>query len=174
MKGRQKMRRWRNEQTEGFCSPEAECKAMQLNSFNHLSSLHLWKPDRRIDRLSVCVGPMLSAHSSITSAFPGSSIYWWLEKHERYEAEESVCYTNQFLTGEWTWRILAGRRMECVCLLPWGPEFTMWVLLFKEHRQLWIVLKIAQMLQNPYNIWVYAHVEKNVSMTVLDEFENDQ
>lgn len=101
--------------------------------------------DRRIDRLSVCVGALLSAHSSITSASPGSSVYWWLEMDERYEAEESVCYTNQFLTGEWTWRILAGRRMECVCLLPWGPEFTMWVLLFKEHRQL-------RLLQNCTNV----------------------
>jgi len=43
MEGRQKMKRWRDEQTEGFCSPEAECKAMQLNSFNQLSSLHLLK-----------------------------------------------------------------------------------------------------------------------------------
>lgn len=92
--------------------------------------------DRRIDRLSVCVGALLSAHFSITSAPPGSSVYWWLEKDERYEAEESVCYINQFLTGEWTWRILAGRRIECVCLLPWGPEIIMWVLLFKEHRLL--------------------------------------
>lgn len=97
---------------------------------------------RRIDRQSVCVGALLSAHSSITSAPPGSSVYWWLEKDERYEAEESVCSTNPSLTGKYTWRILAGRYMECVSLLPWGPEIIIWVLLFKDHRQLWLLLKL--------------------------------
>lgn len=116
---------------------ETECKALQLNSFNHPFASSM-ETNRRIDRL--CVGALLSAHSSITFALPGSSVYWWLEKDEQYEAEESVCYTNQFLTGEWTWPILAERCIECVCLLPWGPKIIMWVLLFKE--QLWLLQKL--------------------------------
>ncbi len=105
------------QKTHTICCCEAECKALQLNSFNHPFASSM-ETDRRIDRLSVCKGALFSAHSSITSALPGSSIYWWLEK------------------DEWTWRILTERCIECVCLLPLCPEIIMWVLLFKEQLRL--------------------------------------
>lgn len=138
----EKMERWTDRRIRQSWSRMQSNAAELIQSPLFPSSI---ETDRRIDRLSVCVGALLSAHSSINSGPPGSSVYWWLEKDERYEAEESVSYSNQFLTGEWTWRILAGRHMECVCLLPWGPEFTMWVLL---HRQ----LRLLQQLHKCYKI----------------------
>lgn len=95
------MKRQRDKQTEGFCSPEVECKAMQLNSFNHLSSLHLLEQtEGQID--SQCVWELCSLPipPSTLVHLGHPSIDGWKRMSDMRRRSQSATLTNFSLVSE--------------------------------------------------------------------------
>lgn len=159
------MRRWRDEQTEGFCNPKAECKAMQLNSFNHLSSLYLWKhTEGQID--SQCVWELCSLPipPSPLLRLGHLSIDGWKRMSDMRRRSQSATLTNFSLVSElgesWqedAWSVSVScpevQNSQCGCY-------------YSKNTGSYGCYK---MLQNPHNIWVCAHIKTNDSVIVLDK-----